>query len=96
MLAVAEGRSVETVRALAGELASHGCSPELVSSMSIDMSPGFIKGCGEHLPNARITVDKFHAAKRSARGFTRMSTIRTFIFLVAGKLDFRAVNPHVA
>ena len=229
VLAVAEGRSVETVGALTGELASHGCAREQVSSVSIDMSPAFIKGCGEHLPNARITFDKFHvvwhastavdkmrrieqrsdrslkgmrwsllkdrsrlsaeaaadldaliarmttvrtarawvykeqlreilerkqinvvramlqhwcscvmrskvepmkevaalvrnhlegivawaqtrqtngflealnglfqAAKRRARGFTRMSTIRTVIFLIAGKLDFRVVNPHVA
>ena len=229
VLAVAEGRSVETVGALAGELASHGCAPEQVSSVSIDMSPAFIKGCGEYLPNARITFDKFHVvwhastavdkmrrieqrsdrslkgmrwsllkdrsrlsaeaaadldaliarmttvrtarawvykeqlreilerkqinvvramlqhwcscvmrskvepmkevaalvrnhlegivawaqtrqtngflealnglfqtAKRRARGFTRMSTIRTVIFLIAGKLNFRVVNPHVA
>ena len=38
----------------------------------------------------------FQSAKRRARGFTRMSTIRTVIFLIAGKLDFRTVNPHVA
>ena len=38
----------------------------------------------------------FQAAKRRARGFTRMSTIRTVIFLIAGKLDFHVVNPHVA
>ena len=36
----------------------------------------------------------FQAAKRRARGFKRMSTIRTVIFLIAGKLDFRVVNPH--
>ena len=229
VLAVAEGRSAETVEALASELASRGGDPQQVSSVSIDMSPAFIKGCGEHLPNARITFDKFHvvwhastavdkmrrieqrsdrslkgmrwsllkdrsrlsveaaadlgaliarmtrvrtarawvykeqlreilerkqinvvrtmlqhwctcvmrskvepmkevatlvrnhlegivawaqtrqtngflealnglfqAAKRRARGFTRTSTIRTVIFLIAGKLDFSAVNPHVA
>jgi transposase len=227
VLAVAEGRSVETVKALAGELEARGCAPAQINSVSIDMSPAFIKGCGEHLPNARITFDKFHviwhastavdkmrrieqrndrslkglrwsllkdrsrlspeavadldaliakmttvrtarawvykeqlreilerkqinvvramlqhwcrcvmhskvdpmkevaalvrhhlegivawaqtrqtngflealnglfqAAKRRARGFTRMSTIRTVIFLIAGKLDFRVVNPH--
>jgi transposase len=38
----------------------------------------------------------FQAAKRRARGFTRLSTIRTVIFLIAGKLDFRAINPHAA
>ncbi len=229
VLAVAEGRSVETVEALASELASRGSDPEQVSAVSIDMSPAFIKGCAEHLPNARITFDKFHviwhastavdkmrrieqrterslkglrwsllkdrsrlsceaaadldaliakmttvrtarawsykeqlreilerkqinvvramlqhwctcvmrskvepmkevatlvrkhlegivawaqtrqtngflealnglfqAAKRRARGFTRMSTIRTVIFLIAGKLDFRVINPHAS
>lgn len=227
VLAVAEGRSVETVETLAGELAAGGCVPDQVTSVSIDMSPAFIKGCGEAFPNARITFDKFHvvwhastavdkmrrieqrtdrslkglrwsllkdrsrlsseaaaeldaliaklttvrtarawvykeqlreildrkqinvvramlehwctcvmrskvepmkevaalvrkhlegiiawaqtrqtngflealnglfqAAKRRARGFTRLSTIRTVIFLIAGKLDFRTINPH--
>jgi transposase len=227
VLAVAEGRSAETVETLAGELKERGCAPEQVSSVSIDMSPAFIKGCTVQFPNARITFDKFHvvwhastavdkmrrieqrtdrslkgmrwsllkdrsrlspeaatdldaliakmttvrtarawsykeqlreilerkqinvvrvmlqhwctcvmrskvepmkevaamvrshlegivawaqtrqtnaflealnglfqAAKRRARGFTRMSTIRTVIFLIAGKLDFRVVNPH--
>lgn len=229
VLAVAEGRSADTVAALADELNAHACDPTQVSSVSIDMSPAFIKGCAEHLPNARITFDKFHviwhastavdqmrrieqrtdgslkglrwsllkdrsrlaataaadldaliarlttvrtarawlykeqlreilqrkqinvvrtmlqhwctcvmrskvepmkevaamvrkhlegivawaqtrqtngflealnglfqAAKRRARGFTRLSTIRTVIFLIAGKLDFRTVNPHAA
>jgi transposase len=227
VLAVAEGRSLETIETLCAELAAGGCAPEQVSSLSMDMSPAFIKGCGEAFPNARITFDKFHvvwhastavdkmrrieqrterslkglrwtllkdrsrltaeavadldaliarmatvrtarawlykeqlreilerkqinvvramlqhwctcvmrskvepmkevasmvrthlegivawaqtrqtngflealnglfqAAKRRARGFTRMSTIRTVIFLIAGKLDFRAINPH--
>jgi transposase len=227
VLAVAEGRSVETVETLCAELAAGGCVPEQVTSVSIDMSPAFIKGCSEAFPSARITFDKFHvvwhastavdkmrrieqrtdrslkgmrwsllkdrsrlsaeaaadldaliakmttvrtarawvykeqlreilerkqinvvramlahwctcvmrskvepmkevaalvrkhlegiiawaqtrqtngflealnglfqAAKRRARGFTRLSTIRTVIFLIAGKLDFRKVNPH--
>jgi transposase len=225
VVAVAEGRSVETIETLTAELASRGCTPDQVSSVSIDMSPAFIKGCEQHLPNARITFDKFHvvwhagfavdkmrrieqrtdrslkgmrwsllkdrsrltaeaaaeldaliarmttlrtarawvykeqlreilerkqinvvrdmlqycvmrskvepmkevalvrkhlegivawaqtrqtngflealyglfqAAKRRARGFTPMSTIRTVIFLIAGKLDFRVINPHAA
>lgn len=36
----------------------------------------------------------FPAAKRKARGYTRLSTARTVIFLLAGKLDFRSINPH--
>jgi transposase len=36
----------------------------------------------------------FQAAKRKARGYTRFATMRTVLFLIAGKLDFTAVNPH--
>jgi transposase len=38
----------------------------------------------------------FQSAKRRARGFTRLSTIRTVLFLIAGKLDFQTINPHAA
>ena len=229
VLAVVEGRDAKAVAAIADELVEHGCPPEQIDCVSIDMSPAYIKGCTEELPNARITFDKFHvvwhanaavdkmrrieqrtdkslkgmrwsllkdreslkpeaaadldalisrmttvrtarawaykeqlreilerkqinvvrqmllhwctcvmrskvepmkevaamirrhlegivawaqtrqtngflealnglfqAAKRRARGFTRLSTIRTVIFLIAGKLDFYSVNPHVA
>ena len=227
VLFVTEGRDAGTIGKLAADLRAHDCPPEQIGSVSIDMSPAFIRGVGEHLPNARITFDKFHvvwhanaavdkmrrieqrsdkalkglrwtllkdraslrpaaaadldaliarmttvrtarawvykeqlreilerkqinvvramllhwctcvmrskvepmkevaalvrrhlegivawaqtrqtngflealnglfqAAKRRARGFTRFSTIRTVIFLIAGKLDFAAVNPH--
>jgi len=40
--------------------------------------------------------DLFLAARRKARGYRRLSTIRTVIFLIAGKHDFRALNPHAA
>ena len=203
VLFVTEGRDAKTLQALAADLDAHGCPPEQIDSVSIDMSPAFIKGCTEHLPNARITFDKFHVvwhastavdkmrrieqrtdkslkgmrwsllkdrsrlkpeaaadldaliakmttvrtmllhwctcvmrskvepmkevaalvrrhlkgivawaqtrqtngfleainglfqpAKRRARGFVRLPTIRTAIFLIAGKLDFHAINPH--
>lgn len=35
----------------------------------------------------------FQAAKRRARGYRHLSTIRTVLFLIAGKLDFTVVNP---
>ncbi|HEY4542364.1 MAG TPA: ISL3 family transposase [Noviherbaspirillum sp.] len=38
----------------------------------------------------------FQAAKRKARGFVRFSTMRTVLFLIAGKLDFSAFNPHAS
>jgi transposase len=34
--------------------------PAAVESISIDMSPAFIKGVTHYLPSARITFDKFH------------------------------------
>jgi transposase len=37
----------------------------------------------------------FQAAKRKARGYTRFETMRTVIFLIAGKLDFSKLNPHL-
>ena len=227
VLFVTEGRDTKTIEELAAYLDNHGCPPESIDSVSIDMSAAFIKGVSQELPNARITFDKFHvvwhastavdkmrrieqrsdkslkglrwsllkdrshltleaaadldaliarmttvrtarawlykeqlreilerkqinvvrrmlehwctcvmrskvepmkevvalvrrhmegivawaqtrqtngflealnglfqAAKRRARGFTRLSTIRTVIFLIAGKLDFHAINPH--
>lgn len=38
----------------------------------------------------------FQAAKRKARGYVRFRTIRTVIFLIAGKLNFSKLNPYVA
>ena len=38
----------------------------------------------------------FQAAKRKARGYKRFDTIRIAFFLVAGKLDFSALNSHTA
>ena len=38
----------------------------------------------------------FQAAKRKARGYTRFNTMKTVLFLIAGKLDFSSINPHAA
>lgn len=75
VLAVAEGRGLETVAALAAQLGSHGCPPTQVRSVSIDMSPAFIKGCAEHLPKARITFDKFHVLWHASTAVDRMRRI---------------------
>jgi transposase len=60
VLFVTEGREAKTIKALAADLQAHGCAPAQIESVSIDMSPAFIKGVSEELPNARITFDKFH------------------------------------
>jgi transposase len=75
VLAVAEGRDTKTVAAIAAELAEHGCPSEQIESVSIDMSPAFIKGCTETLPNARITFDKFHVVWHANAAVDRMRRI---------------------
>lgn len=60
VLAVAEGRGAESIAQLTTELHRRGCPAQQITAVSIDMSPAFIKGCAEHLPNARVTFDKFH------------------------------------
>ena len=63
MLFATEGKDAGTVAAFADDLAVHGGDAEAISEVCIDMSPAFIKGTAEHLPNAAITFDKFHAVK---------------------------------
>ena len=60
VLFVTEERDAKTIKELAAYLDDHGCPPKQIDTVSIDMSPAFIKGVSEELPNARITFDKFH------------------------------------
>ena len=60
VLFVTEGKDAETIKAFAADFAAHGGDPAAVESISIDMSPAFIKGVTHYLPSARITFDKFH------------------------------------
>jgi len=39
------------------------------------MSPAFIKGCTEELPNARITFDKFHVVWHANAALDKMHRI---------------------
>jgi transposase len=63
VLFATEGKDATTVAAFAGDLAAHGGDPEAIEEVCIDMSPAFIKGVAENLPNAAVTFDKFHAVK---------------------------------
>ena len=75
VLAVVQGRDAKAVAAIAEELVEHGCPPEQIQSVSIDMSPAFIKGCTEELPNARITFDKFHVVWHANAAVDKMRRI---------------------
>lgn len=60
---VTEGKSNETVVEFAKDLEEHGGAAENIEYVSCDMSPAFIKGVTENLPNAEIVFDKFHIVK---------------------------------
>jgi transposase len=57
------GRDAATVERFGVDLAAHGGDPATVAEVCTDMSAAFIKGVTEHLPNARITFDRYHLAQ---------------------------------
>lgn len=63
VLYVTDGRNAETFGRFAEDLTEHGGTPEQIEEVCIDMSPAFIKGVQEALPQAEITFDKFHVMK---------------------------------
>jgi len=63
VLFATEGKDANTIAAFADDLAAHRGDPEAIAEVCIDMSPAFIKGVGESLPNAAITFDRFHAVR---------------------------------
>ncbi len=63
---VTEGKDAKTIIGFAEYLAAHKATPEQVASVSIDMSPAFIKGVADSLPNARVTFDKFHVVAHAS------------------------------
>jgi len=63
VLFATEGKDAATVAAFAEDLAAHGGNPAAIAEVCIDMSPAFIKGVAESLPEAAVTFDKFHAVK---------------------------------
>lgn len=75
VLFVTEGRDAATIEAFAEDLSAHGGDPQAISSISIDMSPAFIKGITAHLPQAAITFDKFHVIAHASAAADRMRRI---------------------
>lgn len=75
VLFVTEGRDAKTIDQLAEYLNDHGCPAENIAQASIDMSPAFIAGVSQHLPNARITFDKFHVIGHASTAVDQMRRI---------------------
>lgn len=60
---VTQGKSNKTIVDFVKDLEEHGGKAENIKDVSCDMSPAFIKGVNENLPEAEITFDKFHILK---------------------------------
>lgn len=63
VLFVTEGKDNTTVQRFSQDLVAHGGQPENITQACIDLSPAFIKGVSEQLPNADIVFDRFHVMK---------------------------------
>jgi transposase len=60
---IAEGKSSDTVVKFKEDFEAHNGEYKNITEISCDMSPAFIKGVKDNLPNAKITFDKFHVLK---------------------------------
>jgi transposase len=58
-----EGKDATTVERFSQDLAAHQGDSKKVEEVCCDMSPAFINGVEQHLPNAQFTFDKFHIIK---------------------------------
>lgn len=72
---VTQGREAQTIGRLAQDLEAHRGSAQKINSVSVDMSPAFIKGIEQHLPNARITFDKFHVIAHASTAVDKMRRV---------------------
>ncbi len=69
---ISDGKSSQTVVDFVAVLEQQKGNKEQVKSVSCDMSPAFIKGIRENLPNAQITFDKFHIIKIINEGLDKV------------------------
>jgi transposase len=60
---IADGKGKSTIAAFAAFLELHGGDPAAITDVTCDMSEAFLAGIKRHLPNARITLDRFHIVK---------------------------------
>ena len=72
VIAVIEERDAKAIDRLAQEILAHGGDPGAVTSISIDMSPAFIKGVARSLPNVQVTLDKFHVIAHASHALDLM------------------------
>jgi transposase len=69
---VTEGNDADTIGVFAEYLRAHKADPENIKLASIDMSPAFLKGVTDNLPDVRITFDKFHVIAHASQAVDKM------------------------
>jgi transposase len=63
VLFVCPERDAQTVADFRADFQRRGGDPEAIRRVCLDMSPAYMKGLAEHLPQAQLTFDPFHVAK---------------------------------
>jgi transposase len=63
VLFACEGKGSDCIEKSVDYLKEKEVDVTKINQVCIDMSPAFISGCREHLPDAEITFDKFHVIK---------------------------------
>ena len=63
VLFATEGKDASTLDRFKTDLEAHHGDPSQIQEICCDMSPAFIKGVGNHFPEAHLTFDKFHVLK---------------------------------
>ena len=67
-LYISDGKDSKTVEDFAEVLEASNGDRKQITDVSCDMSPAFIKGVSEYLPESKITFDKFHILKIINKG----------------------------
>ncbi len=96
VLYATEGKGAEVIESFAQDLEAHGGDRSNIEEVCCDMSPAFISGVKQYLPEAQLTFDKFHVLKvineavdkARARGYRSARNFITMIYIIAGKLEF--------
>lgn len=63
VLYATEGKGAAVIESFAQDLEAHGADRGNIEEVCCDMSPAFISGVKQYLPEAQLTFDKFHVLK---------------------------------
>jgi transposase len=72
-----EGKDALVWEAFAQELTAHNGHPKAITQAAIDMSPAYIRGIKDHLPNAAIVFDKFHVIQSANEGVEKVRRLES-------------------